>query len=710
MSMFNGLSLEEINELEERRVESLKKAHIDEGEVLHKASQDCQTWQSYFNENITRGKDDFNFAVRDQWTAVERSEFTRLFKPAMTFNKLKDYVRKISGEQRKNKPDLIVRSLTGKASQEQIDLRTDIIRTISYHSQNDLIYQQAFTDALLMGFGCFQIKLEYETPNSFNQIIRYEMINDPTRVYFDPTALKPHKGDGNYFARDYLFTREQFEATYPYILNPVSFLDPNTLMDFQWLTKDTIVVREYEFKEWFPLIIYKLSDGSIIDKKTYESDDFQESLKMKQALAKESSVLNRLIENQIPKIIDERQTQDYKIRSHRAIKDRIIDFHDWPSKYLSGIWLNGDSYYLEGRQYTYSYIRESRDAQKALNYINSEIMAEIKNRRREQWLATSDNIIGNEQQWRNPELQMGALIARPDPKTGAMPIKQQAWDISPGLYQNSMKFTQELREILGFSEQEEMQGKDMSGKSRRERKLEGAMSTYVFNDNFTQAVAQGGRVVNDLLPYLFKEERNMMVVRKDGKSDYITINKKMNDGSMMNPIEHGDFDVEIDTGPSFSVQKEVALEFLQQTLQAYPQAFPLIADLWAKNLDVQFMPQMAERFKSMVPPDILAKENGDAPPPPKPPSPQEQMMQAELKLKQQQLMDRANELQIRQQEHELEKAKMLLDAQKLMSQSKDNERSNRVDLHKADLDFSSKMAKILSDHHLKENEVSSLNQ
>src|SRR5258707_8170072 len=121
-----SLSPDEINEMEERRIESLNEAGIDEVEVLQKCNQHLNTWNSYFNENIVRGKDDMNFVLRDQWTAVERSEFTRLFKPAMTFNKLYDSTKKVVGEQRKNKPDLIVRSLTGKATQEQINLRADL--------------------------------------------------------------------------------------------------------------------------------------------------------------------------------------------------------------------------------------------------------------------------------------------------------------------------------------------------------------------------------------------------------------------------------------------------------------------------------------------------------------------------------------------------------------------------------------------------------
>ena len=191
---------------------------------------------------------------------MERSEFTRLFKPAMTFNKSYDPVKKILAEQRKNKPDLIVRSLTGKSTQEQLNLRGDLVRSISYDSQNDLVYQTAFNSALLRGYGAFEIYLDYETPHSFNQVIRYDIIPDPTRTSFDPTALRPHKGDGNFCARQFVYTKDEFYATYPWVTNPVSYADPRSLLDFQWETRDTIVVNKYTRKEWYPLKIYKIKN------------------------------------------------------------------------------------------------------------------------------------------------------------------------------------------------------------------------------------------------------------------------------------------------------------------------------------------------------------------------------------------------------------------------------------------------------------------
>lgn len=682
------MSPDDINEMERKRLDKLDEAGINENEVLAQAAEHMNIWQSYFGENITRGKDDLNFVIRDQWTAVERSEFTRLFKPAMTFNKLYDNVKKIGGEQRKNKPDLIVRSLTGNASQAQIDVRADLVRTISYQSQNDLIYQTAFKSALMMGYGAFQVCLDYESPRSFNKVIRYEMIPDPTRTAFDPKALKPHKGDGNYCARYYVFSRDEFFATYPYVTNPVSYLDPYMLLDFQWQTRDTITVCDYFVKEWFPLKIYYVQQGNQRVSLTEEEfSQLKKDHKKQLEIVSGTEEARKIIEKLEPRVLTERQTQDYRIRHYRMIRNQIIEFSSWPSKYLPLVFVDGDSYFIEGRQYTKSFIHEARDAQKCVNYFGSEIAAEVKNRRREQWLGTPDNIAGYEQDWRNPELQMGILRANSDPKTGAMPVKMEPWDLSPAIMANFQRSTQDIREILGFSETEALQGRDISGVARRERKLEGSMSAYVFFDNMNQAVEQGGRIVNDLLPYILgDDERTLIVTKKDGKTQPITINQRAADGNVQNDLGKGDFDVEIDTGPSFAVQKEIALEFLQTTIQAIPQAFPLVADLWAKNLDVQFMPQMAERFKTLVPPQILAKEEGKQLPP-QPPSPQDQMMQAELQAKQAEIQNKMQKLELESQKLELQKQQNEIDKLDLMLRAKKDQDQAQLNVYDHQLDL-----------------------
>lgn len=698
------LTPEEINEMEDKRIHDLDEAGINEMDVLAEARENLNIWQNYFNENITIGKDDMKFATRDQWSSVERTEFTRLFKLCFSANKMLDTVNKICGEQRKNRPDLMVRSLNGKASQEAINLREDLVRSISYESQNDLIYQNAFRSALLMGWGAFQVDIDYESPKSFNKTIKYKLITDATKCSWDASAIKPHKGDGNHCSLQYVFSKEQFSSKYPNIINPTSYADPRLFLDFQWESRETIILCDYFIKNWYPIKLYRLSNGEVVTESEWE--DLQKYNKMRKDLATEESPTKDLILALNPRIIGERMSEDYTIMRYHLIKDRILEFSEWPSKYLPIIFCDGNSDYIEGKQYTKSFVHEGRDVQKYMNMILSERATEIKNRRKEQWLATPDNIVGNEQMWRNPESQAGVLIAKVDPKTNQLPQKMPAWQLSQELLSEYQSVSQDLREIMGFNESQEIQGRDMSGKARRERKIEGSMACYVQFDNLSQAIAQSGRVVLDLLPHIVGEdERHMIISKKNGESQSIILNKKLPNGEVENKIESGDYDIEISTGPSFAVQKEMALEFFQQTIAANPQTFPLVADLWAQNLDIQYRDQVAERFKTMVPPQILAKEEGKELPP-HPPSPQEQAIQMEMQLKQAELKEKQEELRLRQEAHQLEKEKheldkleMMLEAKKMATELNMNVQDRQIDMKKIDMDYSAKLAKVIADLH-----------
>ena len=102
----------------------------------------------------------------------------------------------------------------------------------------------------------------------------------------------------------------------------------------------------------------------------------------------------------------------------------------------------------------------------------------------------------------------------------------------------------DIREILGMSEAENTGSRDISGNAKRERKLDVSMSSYVYFDNLNQAIEQCGRIVLDLLPVIAgDDERPMMINKKDGTTQQVMINQKQDDGSVLNRIETGEFDV-----------------------------------------------------------------------------------------------------------------------------------------------------------------------
>jgi hypothetical protein len=695
--------------LEERLVE----ANIDENYILTYAARCSGAWYAYFSENITRAKQDMLFAFQDQWLPQERQEFSRLGRPAMQFNKVADPIKKIVGEFRKNKPDLMVRAATQAADQAQIDIRADLVRHYCYKSQNDLIYQEAFKWSLGGGYAALQVDVQYENPMSFNQEPTFRLIKDPLLTIFDPAAELPHKGDGNFCARIYLFSPEEFAAKYPYIQNPVSYSNMQLLALPDFFGGDFICVLDFYMKEWYTCEIYGLSNGESVTKEEWE--DMQPRLKEQQKLAEESKELGTIIKSQIPQIINKRWTEKYRIMNYQLTNNAIIDFRQWPSKELPIIFVDGNSDYIDGKQVTKSFVKDAKDAQKFVNYVASEITGEIKNRRREQWIGTRTNITGYEVMWENPETYQGILLATPDPKKGGdpMPTKLPEWQLSQTLLAQFQRGSMDIKEILGFHD--ELAGQEtnaISGIAVQRRQSASSMSAYVYTDNLNQAIEQCGRVVLDMLPNIMGEQPRIVTVkRKDGKTKVLSLNNGEDDKSTI--LDNGMYDVEIDAGPSFAVQKESALNIMMGLLQANPQAFPLMADMIAANVDLQFMPQLVERFKTLVPPAILAKENGEPEPPAAPPSPQDQMMQLqiqgmqkELEIKEQRVKEAEQKLQIEAQKNQIsadraqiERIKAQLQAMELQNKTQSDAANRAVEIHRSNMGYNESVNRLIGDLH-----------
>jgi len=80
------------------------------------------------------------------------------------------------------------------------------------------------------------------------------------------------------------------------------------------------------------------------------------------------------------------------------------------------------------------------------------------------------------------------------------------------------------------------------------------------------------------------------------------------------------YDVVVSIGPSYTTQREEAVENMLRFIEAMPQAAPLIADLLAKNMDWPGAQQFEKRLQLLLPPQLQG-EAGVPPAPPTPPDP-----------------------------------------------------------------------------------------
>ena len=210
------------------------------------------------------------------------------------------------------------------------------------------------------------------------------------------------------------------------------------------------------------------------------------------------------------------------------------------------------------------------------------------------------------------------------------------------------------------------QGNEVSGTAIDARTRQGSYSTYCFFNSVNRAITTGGSVVNEMIPRVYDSERVITLMMPDEGMKNITVNKQMDDyGELIeNDIRKGTYEVRLKAGPSFEGQKEQALQSLREVLQADPETFKLVADLYADNLPLSNNLEIKNRLKTIVPPEIIeAGKTGKMPHESGQPTPEQQMMQQQMQMQQQQMQMQQKEIQLKEEEIRLKQQKILMDAQ-----------------------------------------------
>jgi hypothetical protein len=624
-------------------------------EFLEQAKKNIYSWYDYFAVNYQTGNNDKQFALMIQWNSNEQEEIIRLGLPSLQFNKLYDFCKKIIGEARDITPTLQVRSKkyvsdTDDASnldlQQRINLMQNFLRALAYNSESQIAYETAFENAIYCGYGAIHIKYEYEDSTSFDRKIRVAAVPISEKAFFDPSATNPTKSDGEFCGVYYNVDKSLFKKLYPDIPFPVGFPE-NTPNYFGWEEDDTITIVDYYYKDWFKKSLILLDNGQVIEDS--ELDDYLE-------LCAENNL-------PIPTISDRREADDNKIMHCKMIKDHILERNDHPSKVLPVIYEDGDSYIYQGNQYTQSFIHHAIDAQRFLNYTGIAIAQGLKNARKEQYMATPAMIKGYDYQWQRPELYQGALMYNFDPKAGK-PDKLPPSEIPQSLYQNYERANDDIQSILGiYNANLGAPTSEISGVAINAKVQQGNFGASVYRNNLIRSIEQVGRAILSMIPTVYDTERSVSLLAQDGKSTVARINQRTANGDIKNNVTEEIFDLAIEAGASYEAQKQTALDLLLKLLSIAPQAFPLVADLVADNLDIINRPQMVERLRTLVPAAIIAKEKGEAPPPPPPPASPPPDPAAQAKMMQAQVQQQKN-----QSESQIQNRKLDIEEQKLASE------------------------------------------
>jgi len=579
--------------------------------ILARIDKRANDWFTYFSENNEQYRLDTNFLYAEdgQWTDEEINEYRLEGKPRLTFNMATRLILNLQGEFAGNMPALKVRATdSSEATQEQVDLAEGLTRKISLDSRNDIVYQTSFACALSGGYGAFRVKVVPESVVSFSYIPNYEIIQDPTTCFWDPSAIEPNKSDGDFSGCCHTISKDQFKEKYPDIEFPESYvLSDQGSNSFRWISENEIVIVEYYEKEYFKRHIALVSDGQSTPT-VLDFDDAEDFIK------RENKIINKINDmsggmSNIPKmkIMQEKMVDDFKICFYVAIKDKIIERSDWDGKVLPIIFQPGSSRWVDGREKTISFVHWLKDAQRSYNYSRSEFIYRLKLSRHEPYLVSEKNIEGHIKEWKDAYKAKSALIFKTDP-SGFSPQRQSPQEVPQSLSASLSQSLVEMQSISGrYDANSGAQGNEMSGVAIQSRQAPGNMNSFQFFENARLAIETGARVVTDLIPKLVDTERSISIQQENGS----IVQKKVNGQDGLS-VSKDPMNVSVTVGASFELQQKAAVDQLLSLVTALPQLAPLIPDLVVENLDIKNAPQLVQRIKdNALDPMIVATESGD---------------------------------------------------------------------------------------------------
>lgn len=669
-----------------------------------------EKWREYFKYNIDQYHQMTQFVLGRQWTDDEEDMLVKtLNKVPLQFNKLATLANTLLGEQQQNTPQVEVNPLSN-CDEQTAELRQMIVKDIMLSSNTKTVYQRAAFQAIIGGYGAFVIDTDYRHEKSFDQDIIYRAVKDPTRCYWDMSAEEINKQDGmrcGYITR---MSRAKFRQIYgkkveekiketktigqnqeeiALATQPISGGGDDP---FAWADDESITIIHDFARVYTPDMLYKLSNGDEVNQEELDEiiEKSKEFLRNQQeaqrALAGEMEmvddmegfpmeseeietvefdleILDRMtlyIDGQPIRIVDSKSFKHSKIMQKSIAGDYTLEASEFPSDDLPVIFVDQNSFYdKNGKQVCRPFVIDAIDTQRFINYLGTQVAYLLKISRYDQFIGSKKNVasIDTAAQWRDPG-QVKGMLTYDETPTGAKPEQLRPPEISQSLLQQYQRAIEDLYTSTGlYPTRLGQAGGEVSGAAIDARTRQGSYPTFVVFNSINCAITAGGTIVNQMVPRVYDTERVISLMTPDKGRRNITINKQQDEygAKIENDLTKGTFEVILQAGPSYEGQKQQALESLNSVLAANPQAFPLVADLYAANLPLVNTLELQNRFKTLVPPEILeAGKTGESP----------QQQQKGPDPEQQKLM---MEAQDRQQKIELQKQKLEMEMVELQA-------------------------------------------
>lgn len=599
-------------------------------EFLTEAIEEFTADVSYDRPNRDAALDDLRFLGMDQWDPTVRAQREAQGRPCLTIDVLTQFVGQVIGDRRINETAIKVRPRTN-ATQEEADARSGIIKSIEAYSRAERVYDAAGEDMVSCGIGNFRIAMEYAENDVFDQDIFIRPIPNPLAVVWDRLSVDITGRDARHcFVQDVL-PRKVYNKMFPDYPCPTSLDDSimsDQVMADGWFDLDVVRITEYWRMVKKRRMVAMFNDGKVVDITDMPYDQVEPNIFI-------NPRTNR------PLV---RETERTYAQMHLITPFAILEGpYELPLTRLPIIRVMGREVRVGDDRVRFGLVRKAKDAQRMKNYHRSVAVETLALAPKAQWFGPADAFEGYEDDFRNAH-RSGDPILKYAKNASVAPQRMDPPPLPQALYMEANNNQQDIKDTTGLHDASlGIRSNEISGRAIQARQREGDVATVIYHDNINAAIQEGGDVVNQLIPVCYDTTRQLRVIGPDNKH----VLQKFNDPNDPDAIDitDGKYDVSLETGPSFTTQRQEAAEAMLQAIQVAPQIMGVAGDLIVKAQDWPGSYEIAERIKKTMPPEVLGEDAEE-------PSPEQQQAQAQQQAVQQALVEQ----QTAMAEAELKKA------------------------------------------------------
>lgn len=561
--------------------------------------------------------DDLKFRAGEQWPDWIKRKREGKRKAVLTLNYLATREKQVLNEQRQNRSAIKVSPVDGDADPDTADVLGGIIRHIEYDSNADDIWDVGLASATRIGFGFVGLITEFESPTSFNQVIKMRGFRNPFQVYLDPSASMPDRSDAKFGYVFETLTREEYEEEYPDTeLCSIDTWGRTGDHDPEWLGKDSVRIAEYFYCEYKDDNLLQVRNRMGETRALLETDYEQLTAGARKLL----------------KVVDKRETKVPKIRWCKHNPFELLSYTDWPGKWIPIVPILGDELMVDGKLILEGMVRHAKDPMRMQNYMASELVQTIALGSKAPMKVPKDTYANYKAVYDNANNEDFAVLPYDawDVNGRQLPPPERDGTEPPiqAISQARAQFADDFRQITGIHEaQFGAPSNEKSGSAIKARKAQGELSNFHYVDNCTRSRRYLGRQLLDLIPKVISEAQMIRIIGQDGAQKVVQVNKEFQlaDGSKkVYDLALGTYDLTISNQPSYQTRKQAAVDNMLNLVGNFPQLAQIAGDLIVGAMDFPDHEKLAERIKKTLPPG-LADDPTDT-------DPKIQLQQAQQKL------------------------------------------------------------------------------